>query len=302
MAIKVLRSDRGGEYLSDAFNAHLAAAGMARKLTVHDTLQLNGVAERLNHTLLERIRAFAHGSGLPKSLWGKAVRHAVWLKNRTGTRALDGKTPFQALFGRPLDLSSPRVWGSRVWVHGPDRSKLDVRAREARWLGVDVDAKAHRVFWPGTGTVTVERNVYFATSAQFEGEETIIPISRGEQPDASNTPITSLPEPPSLASPLTPLSSASPPESPPAPLPSQLPPLRCPTRTRRWARANAQRRYHRLNACFEVPARECRRKPEALPPDGERERDTTLQGRPNEGDCKSSWPSREPSHEVVLST
>ena len=132
MAIKVLRSDRGGEYLSDAFNAHLAAAGTARKLTVHDTPQLNGVAERLNRTLLERIRAFAHGSGLPKSLWGEAVRHAVWLKNRTGTRALDGKTPFQALFGRPLDLSSPRVWGSRVWVHGPDRSKLDVRAREAR--------------------------------------------------------------------------------------------------------------------------------------------------------------------------
>ena len=47
----------------------------------------------LNRTLLERIRAFAHGSGLPKSLWGEALRHAVWLKNRTGTRALDGKTP-----------------------------------------------------------------------------------------------------------------------------------------------------------------------------------------------------------------
>ena len=41
-AIKVLHSDRGGEYLSDAFNAHLAAAGTARKLMVHDTPQLNG--------------------------------------------------------------------------------------------------------------------------------------------------------------------------------------------------------------------------------------------------------------------
>jgi len=150
--------------------------------------------------------------------------------------------------------------------------------------------------------VTVEQNVYFTTSAQFEGEETIIPISRGEQPDTSNTPITLPPELPLPASPLTPLSSASPPESPPAPLPSQLPPLRRSTRTRQWARANAQRRYHRLNACFEVPAQECRCKPEALPPDGERERDTTLQGCPNEGDGKSSWPSREPSHKVILST
>jgi len=179
--IKVLRFDRGGEYLSDAFNTHLAAAGTARKLTVHDTPRLNGVAERLNRTLLERIRAFAHGSGLPKSIWGEALRHAVWLKNHTGTRALDGKTPFRALDGRPPDLSGLRVWGCRVWVHDPDRSKLDVRAREARWLGFDVDAKIHRVLWSGPGTVSVERNVYFGTSAQFEGEETVIPL-RTEQP------------------------------------------------------------------------------------------------------------------------
>jgi transposase InsO family protein len=54
-AIKVLRSDRGREYLSKVFDQHLAAAGTARKLTTHDTPQLNGVAKWLNRTLLERI-------------------------------------------------------------------------------------------------------------------------------------------------------------------------------------------------------------------------------------------------------
>jgi hypothetical protein len=43
--IKVLSSDRGGEYLSTAFNQHLANAGTARKLTTHNTPQLNGIAE-----------------------------------------------------------------------------------------------------------------------------------------------------------------------------------------------------------------------------------------------------------------
>ena len=105
----MLRSDRGSEHLGDAFNAHLEAAGMARKLMLRDTPQLNGVVKRLNRTLLERVRAFAHGSGLPKSLWGEALRHAVWLKNRTATRALDGKVPFGALYGRPPDLSGLRV-------------------------------------------------------------------------------------------------------------------------------------------------------------------------------------------------
>lgn len=138
-AIKVLCSDCRGKYLSNTFNAHLMAAGTARKLTVHNTLQLNGVAEHLNRTLLERIHAFAHESGLPKSLWGEALRHVVWLKNRTATHALDSKTPFEALYSRLLDLSALRVWGCQVWVYDPDGSKLDVCVREVRWLGFDVD-------------------------------------------------------------------------------------------------------------------------------------------------------------------
>jgi transposase InsO family protein len=66
--IKVLCSDRGGEYLSKEFDQHLAKSGTARKLTAHNTPQLNGIMERLNCTLLEQICAFTHTSGLPKSL------------------------------------------------------------------------------------------------------------------------------------------------------------------------------------------------------------------------------------------
>ena len=181
--IKVLRSDRGGEYLSGEFDMHLAAAGTACKLTPHDTPQLNGVAERLNRTLLERIRAFTHKSGLPKTLWGEALRHAIWLKNRTATRALDGKTPFEALYGRPPDLLNLRLWGCPVWVHSADGSKLDVHARQAKWIGLDTDTRAHRVYWPSAGKVGVERNVYFGSSAPLEGEndEIIIPNVVSEQ-------------------------------------------------------------------------------------------------------------------------
>jgi hypothetical protein len=129
--IKVLRSDRGGEYLSGAFDKHLAAAGTARKLTTHDTPQHNGVAERLNRMLLERLRALTYKSGLPKTLWGEVLRHATWLKNRTATRTLDGKTPYEALFGHPPNLSNLQLWGSIVHVHDATGSKLDMRAREA---------------------------------------------------------------------------------------------------------------------------------------------------------------------------
>src|SRR3984885_9069673 len=55
--IKKLHTDRGGEYLSNEFSDHLAKAGTVRQLTVHDTPEYNGVAERLNHTLLVKIQA-----------------------------------------------------------------------------------------------------------------------------------------------------------------------------------------------------------------------------------------------------
>jgi len=51
--IKQLRSDCGGEYTGREFTKFLQEEGMERRLTMHDTLQHNGVAESLNHRLLE---------------------------------------------------------------------------------------------------------------------------------------------------------------------------------------------------------------------------------------------------------
>jgi transposase InsO family protein len=230
-AIKVLRSDRGGEFMSKAFDEHLAKAGTARKLTPHDTPQLNGIAERLNRTLLERIRAVTHTSGLPRSLWGEALRHATWLKNRMATRALDSKTPFEALYGRPPDLSALRSWGLPVLMHSTDVSKLHPRAREARWLGLDVDTKAHRVYWPGPGNVTVERNVYFGTSVQLEGEGENLPVAGNEPTDAPPSPsIPPLPDTPST------LSTAPKNTSQPQQQEETLTPLRRSTRIRKPSR------------------------------------------------------------------
>ncbi len=142
-AIKVLRSDCSGKYLSDAFDQHLKLAGTARRLTVHNTPQLNGVAKRLNHTLMERIQAFTHTSGLPKFLWGEALWHVMWLKNCTAMRALDGLMPHQALLGRAPDLSGLQLLGTTMWVHDTDGTKLDAHACEGHWLGFDT--KLHAV-------------------------------------------------------------------------------------------------------------------------------------------------------------
>ena len=81
--VKVLHSDRGGEYLGKEFILHLNSKGTKQKLTVHDTPQHNGVAEWRNRTILERVRALLHSTGLPRTLWGEAAHHVVWLMKST---------------------------------------------------------------------------------------------------------------------------------------------------------------------------------------------------------------------------
>jgi len=127
--IKVLHSDHGGEYEGQEFILYLNSRGTERKRTVHDTPQHNGVAEHRNRVIVERVRALLHASGLPKSLWGEAARHVVWLLNRTSTKAVKGNTPYEAVFGKKPDLSKVREWGERVWVRverGAGKPALDV--------------------------------------------------------------------------------------------------------------------------------------------------------------------------------
>ena len=52
--VKVAHSDRGGEFLSDDLTWHQDMRGTKRELTVHNSPQQNGVAERGMRTRAER--------------------------------------------------------------------------------------------------------------------------------------------------------------------------------------------------------------------------------------------------------
>ncbi|GAA0183001.1 hypothetical protein LIER_30492 [Lithospermum erythrorhizon] len=63
--IKILRSDRGGEFLSHEFNTHLRECGIVSQLIPAGTPQHNGVSERRNRTLLDMVRSMMSLSDLP---------------------------------------------------------------------------------------------------------------------------------------------------------------------------------------------------------------------------------------------
>ena len=115
---------------------------------------------------------------LPSFLWAEAIRHSVWLRNRTYTSSLsEPKTPYEIGTGNKPDLTGLLEWGSKVWVKKLNARKLQPQALEAIFVGIDDESKGYRIYWPTHRKVSIERDVYADRSealapetVQIEGE------------------------------------------------------------------------------------------------------------------------------------
>ena len=90
--IKMVRSDRGGEY-EVPIGDFCAQHGIIHQTTAPYSPQSNGIAERKNRTLKEMMSSMLVSSGLPQSMWGEAILTANYLLNKVPRKKLD-KTPY----------------------------------------------------------------------------------------------------------------------------------------------------------------------------------------------------------------
>ena len=161
--LKTLRTDNGGEYVSNALEDHLKTCGIRHELTIPKTPEQNGAAERLNRTLVEATRAMLLDAKLPKSFWAEAISTAVYLRNRSTTSTVKGMTPHQAWFGQKPGVKHLRVFGCAAYTHIPrdERGKLDSKSKKCSLLGYGNVRKGYRVFDHATQKVLYSRNVVF---------------------------------------------------------------------------------------------------------------------------------------------
>ena len=64
--VKKLRTDNGMEFYSDQFNSYCKSEGIFRHYTVPYTSQQNGVAERMNRTIISKARYMLSNTGLDR--------------------------------------------------------------------------------------------------------------------------------------------------------------------------------------------------------------------------------------------
>ena len=161
--IKILRSDNGGEYISKEFNQYLVSHGISRQLTIPNTPELNGVAERVNRTIVEMARSMLYHANLPMKFWAEAVNTAVYLRNRCPTKALTSGTPYESWTGNQPNLQDIRVFGCVVYIHLKDnhRTKWESKAIQGIMLGYSDDSVGYRVWIPTKHRIFTSRDIVF---------------------------------------------------------------------------------------------------------------------------------------------
>jgi hypothetical protein len=120
--------------------------GIKHNFSVPRTPEQNGVAERLNQTLNNIVRALLFQYKLYLPLWGHAMIYACMLYNVRLHKTLQ-ITHHEAFHGKVPDLSNFRTFGCLVYARVADsaRKKLDPKSQQGIFLGPEVNGPGYKV-------------------------------------------------------------------------------------------------------------------------------------------------------------
>ncbi|WVZ54433.1 hypothetical protein U9M48_005225 [Paspalum notatum var. saurae] len=118
-------------------------------------------------------RCMLKSKGLPGYFWGEAVSTAIFILNRSPTRALAGQTPYEAWHGERPRVHFMRTFGCVAHVKDmrPGLKKLDDWSTPTIFVGYEPGSKAYRCYNPRSGRVVVSRDVIFNEDASWTWDE-----------------------------------------------------------------------------------------------------------------------------------
>uniref|UniRef100_A0A2N9EI16 Integrase catalytic domain-containing protein n=1 Tax=Fagus sylvatica TaxID=28930 RepID=A0A2N9EI16_FAGSY len=170
--------------------------------------------------LKKMARSMLKGKGLPNMLWAEAVHTAVYILNRSPTKAVRNKTPFEAWHKQKPMVNQLKVFGCIAYAHIPsqEREKFDEKGEKYIFIGYSDESKGFRLLNPKSNKLVVSRDVIFDEMESWQWEDNLQESRNFEVPtldfqDKSN----SLPNPNSVEVPRT---ASSPNRSPNTALPS----------------------------------------------------------------------------------
>jgi hypothetical protein len=99
---------------------------------------------------------------MPAVFWGEAVVTTVYILNRSPTKALNSRTPYEAWHGRKPTVSHLRVFGCLAFGKELGHiGKLDDRSTPGVFIGYAEGSKTYHILDPGTQRVRTTHDVVF---------------------------------------------------------------------------------------------------------------------------------------------
>ena len=128
--------------------------------------EMNGLAERMNRTILEKAKCMCAHADVPKSLWTEAASTACYVYNHLLNAPLKCKSPHEVWHSRKPYLSNLRVFGCVAYALVPaaKRKKFDNRTEKMRFLGYHKGHRGYKLMEKGSNRVFYRTDVTFDES------------------------------------------------------------------------------------------------------------------------------------------
>ena len=158
--VKCFKTDNGLEFCNNQMEKMCKDARIKRHRTCTYTPQQNGVAERMNRTIVDKIRCMLAEAGLEKRFWVEAASTAVYLINRTPSVSIGFKIPEEVWSGVKVKFTHLKRFGCVAYVHTV-QDKMSPRAIKGIFMGYPQGTKGYRVCLGDEGKSSISRNVVF---------------------------------------------------------------------------------------------------------------------------------------------
>lgn len=177
--IKIFRSDNGTEYENANFHEYFAKHGIKHEKSAPYSPQQNGLAERMNRTIIEKVRCMLLDAHLSKQFWCEAVLAAVNIINAIPTGSNE-KSPNELWHKKEQNMKLFKVFGCRamVWQPQQKRKKLDAKSFPCILLRYADDAKAYRLYDVNAGKIVISRDVVFFENENTAGDPKVLENKR----------------------------------------------------------------------------------------------------------------------------